>query len=185
MAMGRPALIDRDAILEAGLAIADEQGLESVTMQAVADRLGVTSMALYRHVADKSHLLDGLVERLLAEFLPPPAGLPWAERLAGVAGAIRESAHRHPAVFPLLLQRPATTRAAREMRDSIFLALEEAGVSPERAGRTERLVSTAILGFATSEVAGRFSRCSRRELDLDFDLLQDLLRGFIDDQVRR
>lgn len=181
--VGRPALIDRSGVLGAGLAIADEEGLESVTMQAVAERLGVTSMALYRHVADKNDLLDGLVERLLTDFPAPPAELLWADRLARVADAIRESAYRHPAVFPLLLHRPATTSGARAMRDGIFLALQEAGVGPEKIARTERLISTAILGFAASEVTGRFNRFPRHELDADFDLLKDRLRMFIDDEA--
>ena len=43
-------------------------------MAALAERLGVTPMALYRHVANKAHLLDGVVEVLLTEFLPRPLG---------------------------------------------------------------------------------------------------------------
>ncbi len=57
--------LTRSEILEATLDIADKSGLDGVTMRAVADRLGVTPMALYRHVGDKQGLLDGLVERLL------------------------------------------------------------------------------------------------------------------------
>jgi Bacterial regulatory proteins, tetR family len=66
--VGRTAQISRAAILSAGLAIADEHGLSAVTMQAVARRLRVTPMALYRHVANKDDLLDG----------PPPS--PTGER---------------------------------------------------------------------------------------------------------
>lgn len=183
--MGRPALIDRDAVLAAGLAIADERGLEAVTMQAVADRLEVTPMALYRHVANKADLLDGLVERLLTEFPQPSADLPWDQRLAGLAQAIHRSARRHPAVFPLLLQRPATTPGAREVREGIYRGLREAGVGADRIARIERLTSTAILGFAVSEAAGRFAKHARRELDADFDLLQHMLRDFIEAEACR
>jgi AcrR family transcriptional regulator len=58
-------------------------------MGAAAERLGVTPMALYRHVANKADLLDGVVELLLTEFQPPPSELPWPERLATLAGNIR------------------------------------------------------------------------------------------------
>ena len=75
-------------------------------MGAGAQRRGVTPRALYRHVTGKAGLLDGRVELLLTEFPPPPAGLPWPERLAALAASIRASARRHPSVFPLLLQRP-------------------------------------------------------------------------------
>ncbi|HTW06583.1 MAG TPA: TetR family transcriptional regulator, partial [Acidimicrobiales bacterium] len=87
--MGRPARIARAQVLAAALALADEVGLESLTMAGVAERLGVTPMALYRHVANKADLLDGVVEVLLTESLPPPAGLSWPERLSVLAGNIR------------------------------------------------------------------------------------------------
>ena len=83
--MGRPAQIDRSAVLAASLELADEQGLPAVTMQAVADRLGVTPMALYRHVANKADLLDGVVERILWEVPLPDPSEPWPDRLASLA----------------------------------------------------------------------------------------------------
>ena len=110
--MGRPAQISREAVLAAGLAIADAEGLEAVTMQGVALRLGVTPMALYRHVADKADLLDGLVERLLGEVATGASDGSWEERLRRLGRSVRGVARRHPNVFPLLLQRPATTPAA-------------------------------------------------------------------------
>src|SRR5690606_21008169 len=95
--MGRLAQISRPAVLAAALAVADERGLDALTMQAVAARLGVTAMALYRHVRDKDDLLDGLVEALLTEFPPPDPGLPWRERLAGPPA---RSGPRPPATRP-------------------------------------------------------------------------------------
>ncbi len=162
--------------------MADEQGLDAVTMAGVAERLGVTPMALYRHVANKADLLDGVVELLLTEFPPPPSVLPWPERLSTLAANIRTSARRHPSVFPLLLQRPATTVEARRTREAVYLALSEAGVPEDRTGQVERLVSTAILGFAVSEVSGRFRHHTRRQLDADFGVLQTLLAAFIETQ---
>ncbi len=100
--MGRPAQINREAILRASLAIADERGLEAVTMQAVASALDVTPMALYRHVASKADLLDGLVESLLTGFPLPADGLAWDLRLRELGRSMREIARRHPQVFPLL-----------------------------------------------------------------------------------
>src|SRR5581483_9439776 len=79
-------------------------------MHAVAKRLRVTPMALYRHVDDKNALLDGLVEVLLGECpLPSPAAA-WDERLTVLAAGIRDTARRHPTAFPLLLTRPPGPR---------------------------------------------------------------------------
>jgi len=174
--VGRAPQISRDAVLAAALRLADEQGLEAVTMHAVARRLHVTPMALYRHVDGKSALLDGLVELLLTEHPLPPADDGWEERLVALAAAIRDTARRHPAVFPLLLTRPAVTPAARVVRDAIQAALREAGLPEGQAARAERLMSTAVLGFAVSEAAGRFRGHDRPVIDEDFAELLRWLR---------
>lgn len=148
--------LTRDAILQAALDLADDGGLAAVTMRAVAQRLGVTAMALYAHVGDKDGLLDGLVERLLAEFPRPEPGLDWQERLAALGMGALEVARRHPHAFPLLLSRPAVTVGALRTREVIFAALLDAGVPEVDVPRLERLVSTLALGYAVSETTGRF-----------------------------
>jgi AcrR family transcriptional regulator len=177
--MSRTAQIGRDAILAAALAIADEQGLDAVTMHAVARRLQVTPMALYRHVGSKAALLDGLVEMLLTELPLPAAELPWEEFLAALAAGIRATAGRHPAAFPLLLTRPAVTPAATGVRDAVHRALRQADVPHAEIARTERLLSTAVLGFAVSEAAGRFRGHDQAVIDADFAELQQWLRQLL------
>ena len=134
--MGRAAHIGRDAILAAALKIADDQGLDAVTMHAVARRLQVTPMALYRHVASKAALLDGLVECCSpSSRCPCPTCL--EEFLAALAAGIRASARRHPAAFAFLLSRPAITPAATGVRDAVHQALRRpASPRPNRAHRT-------------------------------------------------
>ena len=174
--MGRAAQISRAAVLDAALRLADEQGLAAVTMHAVARSLRVTPMALYRHVADKDALLDGLVELLLTEYPQPAAEGRWDERLVALADGIRATARRHPAVFPLLLTRSALTPAARAARDAVQAALREGGLSHLEAARAERLISTAVLGFAASEAAGRFRHHDQSVIDGDFAELMRWLR---------
>ncbi|QYC44149.1 hypothetical protein Nocox_32890 [Nonomuraea coxensis DSM 45129] len=88
-----------------------------------------------------------------------------------MAAAIRDTAARHPAVFPLLLQRPAATERSREIRDGVVAALRQAGLAPDRAARAERLISTAVLGYAAGEAAGRFDHHDRHVRDEDFACL--------------
>jgi len=167
-------------VVEAALTLADRGGLDAVTMQSVASALGVTPMAIYRHVADKAALLDGLVGRLLMEVGRPEPELPPREQLLAMARALREVGGRHPAVFPLLLTRPAATPAALEVRESVLRALELDGIPAERAAQLERLISTAVLGFVASEVAGRFRDHTSRVVDEDFERLLEMLDGFVD-----
>jgi AcrR family transcriptional regulator len=165
--MPRPARIDRATVLDATLALADDEGLAAVSMRTVAARLGVTPMALYRHVGDKGQLLDGLVEKLLLELPLPDSTLPWPERLDALAAAMRATARKHPRVFPLLLQRPANTPGAVRARDAVNGALRDAGIDESTIPRVERLLSTFVLGFAASEAAGRFT-AAPEQLDEDF-----------------
>ena len=81
-------------------------------------------------------------------------------------------------------RRCARTRptAGRRAREVVYAALREAGVDDERLAQTERLVSTAILGFAASEAAGRFRNHSRRQLDADFGRLLKMLGQFIESE---
>jgi AcrR family transcriptional regulator len=183
--MGRPAQISRDEVLQASLAIADSDGLDAVTMQAVARRLGVTPMALYRHVASKADLLDALVEGLLTEFSLPAGDLPPADRLRAMGRSIREVARRHPSLFPLLLQRPAVTPESRRVRDSVCAALEEAGLGAAQARQAERLLSTVVLGFAASEAAGRFRDHPRGVIDQDFACLERVIGQVLEDLAHR
>lgn len=154
----------RRQILDAALQLADTHGLAGVSMRAVAQRVGVTPMALYPHVRSKEDLLDGLVDRMLAELLPAVAELPegdWAARLSALAHELRGVARRHPAVFPLLMARPSVTPDAVRATDAVYQALLDAGMPDEQVPRVERLLSTFVLGFAVSEVGGRFSAGTR------------------------
>ncbi|GAA3621209.1 TetR/AcrR family transcriptional regulator C-terminal domain-containing protein [Nonomuraea rosea] len=151
-------------ILDAALAIADERGLDALSMRAVAERVGVTPMALYGYFRNKDELLDGLVGRLLtklvaedAERIGPGLEGAWNERLGAIAWATRRLAREHPSVFPLLLSRPSVTPDGVRVVDLLYQALIEAGVPDADVPRIERMVSTFVIGFAISEVNGRFS----------------------------
>jgi AcrR family transcriptional regulator len=75
----------RPEILDAALAVAAERGIDGVSMRAVAQRLGLTPMALYGYFRSKDELLDAVLGRLLAEIPPSPAGLNWREVIEHVA----------------------------------------------------------------------------------------------------
>ena len=170
-------------MLAASLAVVDEGGLSALTMSAVADRLGVTSMALYRHVTNKADLCDGLVEQILLEVPLPDPNDPWPDRLAALARGTRMAALRHPGAFGLLLQRAAVTPGARRTRDAVYSALREAGFGEDDVVQLERLLSTAILGFAASEAEGRFAAHTSEQLDADFVRLQAMLATAIFDAL--
>jgi AcrR family transcriptional regulator len=163
----------KDEILDAAIAIADEQGLDAVSMRSVARRVGVTPMALYPHVGSKTALLDAMYGRIVSELLPGlPAGVSWQERLRVVAHAARRLIRRRPWAVTLMFARPSVTLEAVRVTDALYQGLLDAGVPAAEVPRMERLVSTFFLGYIASELGGRFSagtaadRAARAQLPL-------------------
>jgi AcrR family transcriptional regulator len=146
----------KEEILDAAVAIADRDGLDAVSMRAIADRVGVTPMALYPHVGSKAELLDAMQGRVLGELLPLRAGLDWRDQLARLAQASRSLARRHPWVGGLMFARPSVAPDAVRVTDAIYTALLDAGVPAADVPRLERMLSTFVLGYALSETGGRF-----------------------------
>jgi AcrR family transcriptional regulator len=171
--------LSREEVLDATLVLAQERGLDAVTMREVARRLGVTPMALYHHVGDKRGLLDALVERLLAELPIPDPRLPWTERLQALAASLRATARRHPDAFLMLFQRPAATPGALARRDAVYAALRDAGVPESLVPRVERLLSTFVLGFAASEAGGRFGHRTKAQVDDDLAWLEQIATSLL------
>ena len=173
--------LSRAAVLDATLALASERGLGAVTMRAVAQRLSVTPMALYRHVGDKQGLLDGLVERLLTQIPVPDPAQGWREQLHGMAQGLRVTARRHPELFMLLFQRAASTPAATGPRNAVYTALRSAGLREPDLPVAERLLSTFILGFAASDAGGRFAGF---DPDADLAVAEELISALIEEHAR-
>jgi AcrR family transcriptional regulator len=146
----------RPEILDAALAIAADRGLGALSMRAVAERLGLTPMAIYGYFRSKDELFDAVVGRLLSDITKPPAGLGWRETIEHLAYGLRAVAARQPTVLPLLLTRPAVSPAAIRLVDVLYQALLAAGVPPAQVPRLERLISTFGIGHTISEVSGRF-----------------------------
>jgi AcrR family transcriptional regulator len=159
--MARPSKgITRDDVITTALQIADDQGLEAVSMRSVAAKLSVTPMALYARVSGKDDLLDGLVEALMADIHLPADDLPWDERLRRLASAARATGKRHPEALVLLLQRPVVAPSGHKFTEALFATLRQAGLDDQQVLQFEQLFSTWLVGFGASEVSGRFGDAS-------------------------
>jgi AcrR family transcriptional regulator len=145
----------RAEIVNAALALADERGLDAVSMRGVADRVGVTPMALYPYVGNKAALLDAMIGALVGQLAPSVAGSA-TERLVAFARSARAMVIRHPWAAALLFSRPAVAPDSVRTVDAVYEALLELGVPPAAVPRMERMVSTVVLGYAASEAGGRF-----------------------------
>src|SRR6187431_1791712 len=88
--------LNRQRVLEAAVTLADEVGIEALSMRRLANELGVVPMALYKHVANKEQLLDGMVDVLVSEIEPPAPGLAWKAALREQVLTARRALLGHP-----------------------------------------------------------------------------------------
>jgi AcrR family transcriptional regulator len=148
----------RRLILDQALALVDERGLAAMSMRAVAERVGLTSMALYPYVGGKDALLDGLVDLLHLElgaaFGDDLADIDWRKRLRALGRAVRSLAHAHPGAFPLLLNRSAAAASASWLTAALRGILHDAGVADHEVPRLARMICAFLLGYTTGEVTG-------------------------------
>ena len=145
-----------------------------MSMRAVAERVGLSSMALYPYVGGKDALLDGLVDRLRTELSTACEGgreADWRDRLRALGRAVRALAEAHPGAFPLLLNRPAAGASTSWLTATLLAVLHDAGIPVERASRVARLICAFLLGHVTGAVTGGLP-AFEGEFDAD---LEDLI----------
>lgn len=105
--MARKRKITRDTMLAAALGIVDREGLGALSMRRLGEELGVEAMSLYRHVANKAALLDGVHEAVLAGVAQPRRTDDWVEDCRWLARSFRRTLRAHPNTLPLFATRPA------------------------------------------------------------------------------
>lgn len=143
--------ITEAAIVEAALGLLDEDGVEAVTMRAVAERLGVTTPTIYWHVASKDGLLDRLLDRLCGEVAPPSAKRRWDDRLRDVAKAMRATFAAHRDAARLAIGRFPLGPKGLGVTESVLQALAEAGLGEEEAAFATYVFFNFVVAFSHLE----------------------------------
>jgi AcrR family transcriptional regulator len=90
------APLSRERVLRAAVALADEGGVDALSMRKLALELGVVPMAPYEHVSNKDELLDGMVDVVVGEVDPPPSGADWKTAIRQRVLSARRALLRHP-----------------------------------------------------------------------------------------
>jgi AcrR family transcriptional regulator len=144
--------LTREAILDGALQLIDREGLDALTMRSLADRLGVVPMALYRHVANKDDLIDGVLDHAAGEVVVPAPGLGWREGLDALARSIRDTMLRHPAIAARVIDRPTLGPASILIGEYGLGLLCDGGFDARTAERGLNLVVVYALGFVALEV---------------------------------
>ncbi len=160
----RPGL-SRDRIIAAAIAFVDQRGLNALTMRRLGQELGVEAMSLYRYVNGREDLLEGMVDRMVAELhlrsddalLSATDG--WQAYLQWLAHGVRSLARDHPKVFPLIATRhpaaPWLRPPLRSLRvvEEFLSTLISRGFDDDRAVEAYRAFSSFLLGHLLLEAS--------------------------------
>jgi AcrR family transcriptional regulator len=151
-AEARPRIpLSRDRVLSAAVTLADQDGIESLSMRKLAQEFGVVPMALYKHVANKDDMLDGMVDVIFSEIVLPPKGTDWKTGMRQRAISARQVLARHRWAIGLTESRMKPGATNLRHHDSVVGCLREAGFSIEMAVHAYSALDSYIYGFALQE----------------------------------
>jgi AcrR family transcriptional regulator len=167
--MARKAL-SRERILEAAMRLADERGIESLSMRKLAHELGVEAMSLYNHFASKAALTDAMADAVMAEVELPESG-DWRSAIRRCAISAHEVLLRHPWACSLVMAptaEPSVPAPRLRYMEWLLGRLREAGFSPELAYSGYHALDSHILGFTMWQLSHAVSADAvRGDQDMD------------------
>lgn len=143
--------LSRERLLRAAIAIADREGIESLTMRKLAEELDAGAMSLYYHVPNKVALLDAMVDAVFSEIEVPSSEVDWKTAMRRRAISTREALRRHPWAVGLMESTKAPGPADLRMHDAVLGCLRRAGFSVEMAVQAYSIQDAYIYGFALQE----------------------------------
>ena len=153
------ARLSKDAVVDRGLALADAEGLDALTIRRLATELGVTPMALYWHFRSKEALLAGLADRIWSEIdtdVDPAAD--WPQQLRGMLESLVRVLRAHPCASQLLLLgEKLSSDSALRATETALGVLQRGGFDPAHASEVAKatlwtglmLVMSAPLAMAS------------------------------------
>jgi AcrR family transcriptional regulator len=151
--MGKPVRgprrtpLSREVVLRSAVALADRAGIEAVSMRNLAQGLGVVPMALYKHVANKEGLLDGMVDVVVAEIDPPAEGAGWKDTIRQRILSARQVQLRHPWVPQMIKTRTQATPIVLDYMDSLSGTFRSGGFSADLTHQVMHALGSRMWGF--------------------------------------
>jgi AcrR family transcriptional regulator len=145
--------LSRDQVLRAAVALADEGGIEALSMRKLGQVLGVEAMSLYNHVANKSDLLDGMIDIMFSEIGLPAGDSGWKQAMWQRAISAREVLGRHRWAIGLMESRRSPGPATLRHHDAVLGCLRQAGFPVDLTAHAYSLLDSYIYGFALQEAS--------------------------------
>ncbi|HEU5331677.1 MAG TPA: TetR/AcrR family transcriptional regulator C-terminal domain-containing protein [Actinocrinis sp.] len=133
--------------MRAAVELADRTGIDALSMRKLAEELAVVPMALYKHVANREELLDGMVDLVVAEIDPPAADADWKSAVRGRILSARRSLQRHPWAPAVIESRRDPSPAMLAYIDSMIGMFRRGGFSPDLTHHALHALGSRLIGF--------------------------------------
>jgi AcrR family transcriptional regulator len=149
--------LSRERVLNTALKLADQGGLESLSMRKLGQELGVEAMAVYYHFANKDEVLDGIVDLVFGEIDLPVAGADWKTAMRHRAISLRDVLARHRWAIGMMESRRSPGPANLRHHDAVIGNLRAAGFDMDMVAHAYSLLDGYIYGFALTKMNLPFS----------------------------
>lgn len=140
-----------ERVVRTAVELADADSLDGLSMRTLAQRLGVVPMALYKHVANKEELIDGMVDSVWTEVEAPEPELPWREALRRRSISLRAAMLRHRWAVGLMEGRMRPGFANLRQHDAMMGCLRRAGFTFRTTVHVTSMLDAYVYGFALQE----------------------------------
>jgi AcrR family transcriptional regulator len=145
------APLSKERVVQAAVALARRDGIESLSMRKLADELDTGAMSLYYYVPNKEELLDGMVDVVFSEIELPPTDVDWRTAMRRRAISTREALNRHRWAVGLMESRRSPGPASLRVHNAVLGCLREGGFSIEMTIQAYSVLDAYIYGFALQE----------------------------------
>ena len=153
--VGRPQAIDLDDVVATATSVAEEVGVDGVTMNLVADRLGVTSAALYHYVSNKQELVNLVIEGAFAQVEAPPREVgAWDARLLMFERDVRDKVRRLKWGTPRVLEDGEAPESLRRLFGIAREIMDDAGADEREVTLAFATVYAFMIGQLWFDSAG-------------------------------
>ncbi|MGH8881397.1 MAG: TetR/AcrR family transcriptional regulator C-terminal domain-containing protein [Stackebrandtia sp.] len=144
------APLSKKRVLRAAVALADHSGVDALSMRNLAQQLGVVPMALYKHVANKDDLMDGMIDIVVGEIDPPPDGPDWKTAVRQRVLSARKALLRHPWASGVIETRTKINPSPAVLRymDSMIGIFRAGGFSLDLTHHAMHAMGSRLLGFS-------------------------------------
>ena len=152
--------LTRERVLQAAIKLADDGGIEALSMRKLGQELGVEAMALYHHFTGKEQVLDGIIDLVFAEIDVPETGPDWRGAMRRRALSLRDALGRHRWSIGMMESRTNPGPATLRHHDAVLGSLRSAGFSLEMAAHAYSVLDSYIYGFALTKMSLPFEDTS-------------------------